>query len=145
MSDRSFRHCSIFGEQLTLPPEECCFDTKPNHAVESHQVLNCAMSGPNASTATTVIGPTPRMVWRGRAVSRLPGQRLEFHDALGDVRCLLCNLRQYVQALLADQPGQIGDLIFHKQRYAIKIVNSYMKHVTTIMKHARKTFSSAMT
>lgn len=77
-------------------------------------------------------------------MSRLPGHCLEFRDALGDVRCFLCNLRQYVQALLPDQPEQIGDLIFHKQRYAIKIVHSYMKHVTTIMKHARKTFSSAM-
>lgn len=60
---------------------------------------------------------------------RLAGQRPQFRGALRDPRCFLCNLRQHVLTLFPDQRGQVGGLIFHKHRHAIKVAHSYRKHV----------------
>ena len=59
----------VMHPKRALPPEECSRGTNPNHAAKSRPVVNCAMSGPNASTATAVSGPTPGMVCRRRARS----------------------------------------------------------------------------
>lgn len=52
-----------------LLPEGCCLGTNPNRTAKSRPVFNCAISEPNASTATAVSGPAPGVVWSRHALS----------------------------------------------------------------------------
>nr|WP_265334966.1 hypothetical protein [Sneathiella sp. HT1-7] len=46
----------------SLPPEECCWRTRPSQAARSLPLLKHATSGEKTSTASAMIGPTPEIV-----------------------------------------------------------------------------------
>lgn len=69
--------CPIFEirPRSCLPPVECCRGASPSQAAKSRPRLKTPIGGAKVSIATTVIGPTPGMVWRRRVVAPCAASR----------------------------------------------------------------------
>jgi len=71
IKSRRMSACPAFDMRpsRSFPPDECCRGTRPNQAAKSRPRRKLSMGGANASTANALIGPTPGIVCKRRAVS----------------------------------------------------------------------------
>lgn len=111
IKSRRMSACPAFDMRpsRSFPPDECCRGTRPNQAAKSRPRRKLSMGGANASTANALIGPTPGIVCKRRAVS-VSDASAPICFAFPSIRCVFSDLQQKIAAFVANQFWQIAVL-----------------------------------